>query len=231
MGSSATIRRHSWLRILGALLSGADGKGRKFASAVRKRLFPRGAAHVHFDLSGTASPPMPERDFSWPVYDIFDTSDGRQIFLAVVTDGHWQSACRMFGFGDLLAEPALQSPMGRIDGRDRFLPRFAEALAARPLDELCRLFDSANIPYSPINRPQDMYEDPHVNRPGGLTPSRNADGALFRTPSLPIEFDRNGLSAQSNVPAVGADTGAVLASLGYSAGEIAELTRNRAEAA
>ena len=76
-----------------------------------------------------------------------------------------------------------------------------------------------------------MYEDPHVNRPGGLTSSRNSDGAPFRTPSLPIEFDGIGLSAQSDVPVLGADTEAVLTSLGYSAGEIDDLVRSRAEAA
>ncbi len=236
MGSSANDIMggiHGVVGILAALLERArTGEGQEVRVGLFENCLFLVAQHmVHFDLSGTASPPMPERDFSWPVYDVFDTSDGRQIFLAVVTDGHWQAACRMFGFDDLLADPALQSQMGRIAGRGGFLPRFAEALTVRPLEDLCRLFDSANIPYSPINRPQDMYEDPHVNRPGGLTSSRNSDGAPFRTPSLPIEFDGIGLSAQSDVPVLGADTEAVLASLGYSAGEIDDLARSRAEAA
>lgn len=236
MGSSANDIMggiHGVVGILAALLDRVrTGKGQEVRVGLFENCLFLVAQHmVHFDLSGTAAPPMPERDFSWPVYDVFDTSDGQQIFLAVVTDGHWQAACRMFGFDDLLADPALLSQMDRVDGRDRFLSRFAGALADRPLDELCRQFDNAIIPYSPINRPQDMYDDPHVNRPGGLTPSRNSNGAPFRAPSLPMEFDGKSLSAQSDVPVLGADNQAVLASLGYSAGEIADLARGRVEAA
>lgn len=229
MGSSANDIMggvHGVVGILAALMERQKtGKGMEVRVGLFENCLFLVAQHmVHFNLEGVAAPPMPERDFSWPVYDIFDTADDRQIFLAVVTDGHWQAACRLFGLDDLLADPGLQSQMDRINGRAGFLPRFADALKRETLADLCARFDEANIPYSPINRPQDMYDDPHVLRDGGLTPSINADGTPFRTPSLPMEFDGESLSAQSDVPAVGADTESVLNSLGYSDDEIAALS-------
>jgi crotonobetainyl-CoA:carnitine CoA-transferase CaiB-like acyl-CoA transferase len=173
---------------------------------------------------------MPERDFSWPVYDIFDTADDKQIFLAVVTNGQWQVACRMFGLTDLLDDPTLEGQMDRINARSRTVPRFAAVIGEHTLAELEAMFDEANLPFSPINRPQDMYHDPHVLRPGGLVASTNADGRPFRTPALPIELDGHGLAARADVPRLGADTDAVLGELGYSAAEI-EAVSGRARAA
>lgn len=225
MGSSANDimgGMQGVIGILAALLErGRTGAG----AAIRVGLFENClflvAQHmVHFDLEGVAAPPMPERDFSWPVYDIFDTADGKQIFLAVVTDGHWQAACRMFGLDDLLDDPGLRAQMDRIDARARTIPRFAAAIGRYPLAELEAMFDKANLPFSPINRPQDMYDDPHVRRPGGLVDSANFDGTPFRTPVLPFEIDGRGLTDRADVPRLGADTDAVLRELGYSDAEI-----------
>ncbi len=236
MGSSANDimgGMHGAIGILAALMERErTGKGQDVRVGLFENCLFLVAQHmVHFALEGVAAPPMPERDFSWPVYDIFDTADGRQVFLAVVTDGHWQAACRMFGLDDLLDDPGLQQQMDRIHGRGRFLPRFAEAIRQHDMDALCAMFDAANLPYSPINRPQDMYDDPHVLRPGGLVPSVSADGRPFRTPSLPMEFDGASLSEPVDVPKVGADTEAVFRDLGYSDEEIAALATRPAAAA
>jgi crotonobetainyl-CoA:carnitine CoA-transferase CaiB-like acyl-CoA transferase len=48
---------------------------------------------VQFDIEGTEAPPMPERVFSWPVYDIFKTREERQIFVGSVTEGQWDKLC------------------------------------------------------------------------------------------------------------------------------------------
>lgn len=228
MGSSANDimgGMHGVIGILCALMErDKTGSGREVRVGLFENCLFLVAQHmVHFELEGVASPPMPERDFSWPVYDIFDTSDGRPIFLAVVTDGHWQAACTMFGLTELLDDKGLTRQMDRIRARHRTLPLFAAALKRRTLAELEVLFDDANIPFTPINRPQDMYDDPHVLRPGGLVASTNADGTPFRTPALPLEFDGAGLSADADVPQIGSDTAQVLAGLGYSPEEIADL--------
>lgn len=236
MGSSANDimgGMHGVIGILAALMQrDRTGDGQEVRVGLFENCLFLVAQHmVHFELEGVAAPPMPERDFSWPVYDIFDTADGRQLFLAVVTDGHWQAACRLLDLEDLLDDPALQGQMDRINNRATFLPRFAEAVKAREMDDLCARLDAANIAFAPINRPQDMFDDPHVRRPGGLTPSHNADGTPFRTPSLPMEFDGESLSAPTDVPTVGANTHEILGELGYSAAEIAQLATTPEKAA
>ena len=32
------------------------------------------------------------------------------------------------------------------------------------------LFEKVGLPFAPINRPEDMFEDPHLNHPGAMLP-------------------------------------------------------------
>ena len=146
---------------------------------------------VQFDIEGREAPPMPEREFSWPVYDIFNTADNRQLFIGAVTDRQWELLCLAVGLDELLDDPELQTKMDQIDARDRTLPIFAKAIAARSFDELVSSFEARGIPFSPINRPAEMYADPHVMRPEDCTSPTYPKGGTFRAPGLPVEIDGN----------------------------------------
>jgi crotonobetainyl-CoA:carnitine CoA-transferase CaiB-like acyl-CoA transferase len=155
---------------------------------------------------------MPEREHAWPIYDIFDAADGR-IFIGVVTEGHWQAFCKEFGLADLLEDPALRTTTDRILARGRIIPRVAEAVRRRDIAALSATLDRLNICFSPINRPEDLFEDPHVQREGGLVGAVNADGAPFRAPALPVEWNGEAIGDGLQVPRLGADTAAVLSEL------------------
>lgn len=175
---------------------------------------------VQFDLDGREPSPMPEREFSWPVYDIFETRDQRQIFVGAVTEGHWSILCKAVGLERLIEDTRLQTKMDQIEARDWTIPIFAGAIATRDFAELVEIFEASGIPFSPINRPADMYMDPHVMRPGGLHESHLPGGQSFRAPGLPIEVDGQIPSPASlDVADVGDDTEAVLAALGLSSAE------------
>jgi crotonobetainyl-CoA:carnitine CoA-transferase CaiB-like acyl-CoA transferase len=174
---------------------------------------------VPVELEGYVAPPMPERDFAWPVYDIFETADARQVFVGVITTGHWGSLCDYLGLDELKADARLKTPMDRIRARGWTLPLIRERIAARDEAALCAALEGLGIPFSPIARPVDMFDDPHVNRPGGLIESRMGDGRVFHAPGLPLEKDGEPVNgprpAESlDVPALGADTEAVLRAAG-----------------
>lgn len=173
------------------------------------------AQHMaQFDIEGIESPPMPERVFSWPVYDIFETKDGKQIFVGAVTEGQWTILCRILNLDLLLTHPKLQNRRDQIAARDWTLPIVKEAIAKRRSGDLCDQFEQSGIPFSPIARPAEMYDDPHVNRPGGLFTSRLPDGRTFRVPGLPVEIDGiPSVPPMVDIAAIGEHTGEILASL------------------
>ncbi|MEM8811005.1 MAG: CoA transferase [Pseudomonadota bacterium] len=197
------------LGVLGALMERAqEGRGREIRVGLFENSLLLVAQHmVAFELEGKEAPPMPERDFSWPVYDIFTTGDDRQVFVGAVTDGHWQTLCNLLGLKTFLTDPRLANVMDRVAARDWTVPLFAEAIGHFDSRELASLLEPAGIPFSPVARPAEMYADPHVNRPGGLLISTLPDGRTFRAPGLPIEVDGVPAGGTFNVPAMDGDDG------------------------
>lgn len=211
------------LAVLGALMERQQsGQGRALRVGLFENCLMLVMQHmVQFDLDGREPAPMPEREFSWPVYDIFDTHDQRQIFVGAVTEGHWQILCNAIGLEHLLEDSRLQTKMSQIEARHWTIPIFAEAIKKRNFTELVEILEASGIPFSPINRPADMYRDPHVLRPGGLQHSMLSGGQVFRAPGLPIEVDGDSpRPASLDVADVGHDTENVLSELGLSPSEV-----------
>ncbi|MGA2290085.1 CaiB/BaiF CoA transferase family protein [Bradyrhizobium sp.] len=168
---------------------------------------------VQYEMTGIKPKSMPEREHAWPIYDIFETAGGERVFIGVVTEGHWQSFCQEFGLQELLEDPALRTTTDRILARSNIIPRVAAVIKGCNAAELSATLDRLNICFSPINRPEDLLDDPHVLRPGGMVNATNADGEAFRVPALPVEWNGASIGDGLKVPALGADTAAVRAEL------------------
>ena len=210
------------LSVLGALFErDKSDAGRNIRIGLFENCLLLVAQHmVQFDIEGTEAPPMPERVFSWPVYDIFKTREQRQIFVGSVTEGQWDKLCNILGLDELLNDPGLRSRTDQINARSRTIPIFEEAIAQRSFDELLPRFEAEGIPFSPIARPVEMYDDPHVNREGGLFVSNLPEGGSFRAPGLPIEVDGQPVCGNKpDLPAIGEDTTEILGRLGFTAAE------------
>jgi crotonobetainyl-CoA:carnitine CoA-transferase CaiB-like acyl-CoA transferase len=202
--------------VLAALIErGKTGQGMAVRSGLFENCLLLVAQHmVQFDIEGTESPPMPERVFSWPVYDLFPTQDGRQIFVGAATDGQWDKLCRGLGLDHLLDDPRLQTRPDQIKARDWTLPQIAEKVAAQPFAEMVKIMEENDLLFAPVSRPTEMYDDPHVNRPGGLFTSHYADKKDFRAPSLPVQMNGQPVvSVSVDIPSVGQHNDEVLTAL------------------
>lgn len=218
--------------VMGALMHREqDGRGRAFRVGLFENCLLLVAQHmVQFDINGIEAPPMPERVFSWPVYDIFKTGDGKSLFLGAVTEGQWHKLCRILGLEDLLADSRLQTRLDQIAARSWTLPLFVKAVERQEFSLLVEQLEREGIPFSPIARPAQMYDDPHVMRPGGLLNSTLPDGKEFRAPGLPIEVDGQ-LSTPYNadIPEIGEDTHRILSGLGLDTDAIHEASGHRSK--
>jgi len=202
--------------ILAALLERQKtGQGKDIRIGLFENCLFMVAQHmVQYDMTAVPSVPMPDRVHAWPIYDIFNTRDGKNFFIGVVTDGHWLSFCQTYDLAAFLDDPRLQNATDRIDARAWTVPIVAEKMANQDIADLETTLDRLNIPFSRINRPEDMFDDPHVLRNGGLVTATDVDGQKFRVPALPIELDGQSLGAALTVPKLGQDTADVLAELG-----------------
>jgi crotonobetainyl-CoA:carnitine CoA-transferase CaiB-like acyl-CoA transferase len=178
---------------------------------------------LQFAVTGQPAAPMPNRISAWAVYDVFTVRHGEQIFLAAVSDAQWALLCREFGLDALQADPRLASNNDRVRARDWMLPLLRERFAALPASELARRFDANGLPYAPITRPQDLFDDPHLKATGGLAPVTLPDGRTTHLPLLPVAMGGERLPLRMNPPRLGEHTDALLADAGYASEAIAAL--------
>ena len=168
-------------------------------------------------------PPMPARVSAWSIYKIFDTRDEDKIFVGVISDKHWERFCQVFGWQNWLQDERLSTNNGRISERDWFLPEVQYRLKQFTKAEIAAKCEKANIPFSPIARPEDLFEDPQLNQGGGLLSVRMPNGKNVKLPKVPIEYEGAVVSNRMNPPDIGSHTGPLLHELGYSESQIETL--------
>jgi crotonobetainyl-CoA:carnitine CoA-transferase CaiB-like acyl-CoA transferase len=219
---------------LGALIQrGITGRGQEVQSALfENNVFLMGQHMLQYAVTGKPAAPLPARDNPWAVYDVFTVRDGEQIFLAAVSDPQWDTFCDALGYADLKADASLRTNNDRVRVRPALLATLRERLAHRSAAELSALFERVGLPFAPIRKPEELYEDEHLNATGGLADITLTDGArageTARTTLFPFTLDGQRLGVRLQPPRCGQHSSELAAALGYSADEIRALQSSAA---
>jgi crotonobetainyl-CoA:carnitine CoA-transferase CaiB-like acyl-CoA transferase len=201
-----------------------DNQGRKVTSALyESSAFLVGQHMAGEAATGTPSPPMPARSGAWGIYETFPTLNGEKLFIGITSDNHWRSFCDKFGRPDLLADERFRSNADRVKNRPALREIVTAIVAARGIAELERIMDEANIPFSPVRTPSDLFDDPQLNAFGRALAITMPRGNVANLPGLPFCIDDEAPALRMQPPRSGEHTDAILIALGYSAERIAEL--------
>jgi crotonobetainyl-CoA:carnitine CoA-transferase CaiB-like acyl-CoA transferase len=65
------------------------------------------------------------------------------------------------------------------------------------------LCEQAEIPFAPIARPEDLFDDPQLNQGGGLELTEFPGGQVGKLPRLPLEWNGERLPSQRQPPRPG----------------------------
>ncbi|HMK87386.1 MAG TPA: CaiB/BaiF CoA-transferase family protein [Steroidobacteraceae bacterium] len=176
-------------------------------------------------VTGKAAAPMPARTSAWAIYDVFETAGAEQVFVAVVSDAQWRAFCEEFELVEFARDPMLETNNARVEQRPRILPVIRALFRAYTREKLLDRLEAIGVPAAEIGRPEDLFDDVHLNASGGLVEVTLPDGRSTRLPALPIELDGGRFSKRSDPAAPGADSRAVLESIGLAGAEIEALLR------
>ena len=171
-------------------------------------------------VTGVAAAPMPARVSSWAIYQLFDTKDGEQVFVGVVSDSQWKILCEAFDLQHLLKDPDLTENRDRVIHKDKFLPQIIAKFKSLTKAELMEKIENLGLPFAPIGKPEEMFDDLHLNAEGGLLDMEMENGERCKLPALPISLDGERLGLHLDPPKAGEHTESLLKDMGLDIGEL-----------
>jgi len=203
----------------------ATGKGQHVvASLYESTVFLVGQHMAQYAVTGKAAAPMPARVSAWAIYQVFDTGDDDQVFVGVVSDKQWKVFCEAFGLDEFANDSSLDTNNDRVTHKERILPVIKDTFRQYTKAQLMEKLEKTGLPFAPIAKPEELFEDPHLAAGGGLLPLTVTDGEhagqAMRLPGLPLEMAGERFGVRIDVPRAGQHTREILGEAGYGADEI-----------
>lgn len=200
------------------------GRGQRVSSALfETTVYLVGQHMAQKAVTGQAARPMPVRISAWAIYDVFETADNDHVFVGIVSDSLWEKFCTAFDQKELGANPDFKTNSQRVMARESLLPRIRELFKTYNKIDLVTKLERTGLPFAPIGKPEELFDDPHLLASGGLGATTLPDGRQTRLPILPIEM--NGVRPQQDgsLAQPGQHTDELLGLLGLNAEQIAAL--------
>ena len=171
-----------------------------------------------------------------PFYDVYECKDGRWLQLtaadryAKAADpggrSFWTAFCRVLDRPDLADDPRFMTTDDRQQHRELLTPIIMAEFKKRTYAEWEPRLRSEKLMYGPILSPYDVIEDPQALANDFFTEVDQPLIGRIKLINQPVKFCQDPGAVRSPAPRLGEQTEEVLAALGYSDEQIAELFRN-----
>ncbi|KTT14186.1 CaiB/BaiF CoA transferase family protein [Pseudacidovorax intermedius] len=180
-------------------------------------------------IAGQAPQPMGNDNFTASPSGTFRTADGL-LNIAANKQEQFEALCRVVERPELPADPRFAERQGRLRHRAELKALLEEALSARSTDAWWPLLNQAGVPAGPVYGVPEALAHPQVAGRGMVgrfadVPGVGRDIHVVRTG---FKIDGQAPRVDTPPPMLGQHSGEILASLGYSAEEIAQLQQDEA---
>lgn len=153
-------------------------------------------------------------------FQAFPTRD-EPIVVCVDTEPQWARLCKVLEREDLLKESLFVDGNARVRNHSRLEPILNECFARQGRQAWLDALEKAEVPAGPINSIPDVVVDPQILARNMI---EAVGGGRFVAQPINIGMGASKLQwPRRAAPALGADTEAVLAAVGYSAEDIVRL--------
>ena len=153
---------------------------------------------------------------------IYDTADG-YITAAALTDRQWAGLARAVGHPEWLEDERFKTPALRQHNIEARLELTQQALMIRRAADWLERLTAAQVPCGPVLTRNQVIRDPQVEALGLVVETEHKRAGRLRQARAAARFSRTPTEIRSGAPALGEHTEEILAGLGYSPAEIAEL--------
>ena len=153
---------------------------------------------------------------------VFETKDGH-INIAASGDEIYARFCRAIERADLVTDPRFASPRARSSNRDLLMQTLMPVTRQKPSTEWIRILNDAGVPCGPIYRVDESFADPQVRHLEMAQPVHSEVLGDLTILGHPVSHGNRRRPIRTAAPELGQDSEEILASIGYTSEQIADL--------
>ncbi|MFZ4528769.1 MAG: CaiB/BaiF CoA transferase family protein [Undibacterium curvum] len=156
-------------------------------------------------------------------YQTFATSDGH-IIVAAGNDSQYKKFVQIGGRPELADDARFSSNPARVQHREQLIPLLAEMVRLKTKQEWITLLEQAGVPCGPINRLNEVFDDPQVKARQMQISLPHPSAGSAPLVASPMKLSATPVSYRNAPPLLGQHTEQILSDLlHYDAERIAEL--------
>lgn len=151
-----------------------------------------------------------------PLTGTYRTSDNRYIALMFLqADRYWPDFCRALGREELIEDPRFADMAARRANCAACIAELDKEFGRRTYEESRVLMGTIDVPWAPVQKVNELLDDPQVIANGYIGEVRSDDGSpSYRLPAVPVQFDEQPPELR-RAPELGEHTESILMELGY----------------
>jgi len=200
------------------------GRGRVVeASLQRTGMWAIAAELATQAMGGRPRPPYPHEQCPTPMYNSYQTADGRWFYLVGVEAGRQlPKVLAAIGRTDLTVDERFAGARALTRNRTEVVAILDAAFAAQPMEHWAKEFDAYDVFWAPVQTPAEVLDDPQARATGAWirVDGVEIEGRPVETVDAPIRWDGQSRTTTPGPPRAGEHSREVLSWLGYTGDEI-----------
>ena len=154
---------------------------------------------------------------------IYQSSDGHWIVIVTSTERTFARLAQAMDRDDMLTDPRYATNRERLVRRTEMNQLLSEWVGARTREDVEARLDEFSVPQSPVYSAADIFADEHYAAREMLVEVAHPTLGTVTLPGVVPKFSTNPGSIRNAGPLMGEHTNEVLADLGYTTDQIADL--------
>jgi formyl-CoA transferase len=164
---------------------------------------------------------------AFPLSGTFKTLDGYVVMVGAFKPNPLQEICKGLGIEDLSADPRFANHQAQMTHRAELQARFRQEFSRRTTRAILDGLESVDILCARVNTMEEALAEPQVTHNGMIVEMHHPELGSIKTVGIPVKMEGTPGSVRLPPPRLGEHTREVLAELGFTPEEVAEIVEGR----